>query len=89
MGRALAWWQERPGRVKFAWVLLVISFVGWPVSQFTFARGEPPTVLGLSWLAVAFTAVDILFTSQVHEKQDNAEQDGSESGAGDNTKERT
>lgn len=71
MTRALAWWRDRPGRVKFAWTLLVVSLIGWPVSALTFARGEPVTVLGLSWLAVSFTAVDILFTSQVHEKQDN------------------
>lgn len=73
MRRALRWWRAKPGRVKFASVLLVVSTLGWPVSALTFARGEPATVLGLSWLAIAFTCVDILFTSQVHEKQDQGD----------------
>lgn len=65
------WWQRRPGRVKFALLLLIASLIGWPISTVTFASGEPPTVLGLSWLAISITALDVLFTSQVHEKQDN------------------
>ncbi len=66
----LRWWSRRPGRVRFAVVLLVVSILGWPVSAVTIARDEPPTVLGLSWMAIALTALDVLFTSQVHEKQD-------------------
>lgn len=73
MRRALTWWRKKPGRVKFAAALLLVSVAGWPVSAVTFARGEPPTVLGLSWLAIAITALDVLFTSQVHEKQDRGE----------------
>ena len=64
------WWRRKPGRVKFAVLLLVVSALGWPLSALTFARDEPPTVLGLSWLAITFTALDVLMTAQVHEKQD-------------------
>jgi len=71
--RAWRRWRHRPFRVKAAWALLVASVLGWPISAMTFARGEPPTVLGLSWAAISITALDVLFTSQVHEKQD---QDG-------------
>ncbi len=66
----LTWWRSKPGRVRLAAVLLVVSILGWPVSAVTIARDEPPTVLGLSWMAIALTALDVLFTSQVHEKQD-------------------
>lgn len=38
--------------VRASYVLLAASIIGWPVSQLTFARGEPPTVLALSWIAI-------------------------------------
>jgi len=57
-------------RVRLAWVLLVASLVGWPVSALTFATGEPPVVLGLSWLAITLTALDILSTQDVRREQD-------------------
>jgi hypothetical protein len=47
-----------------------VSLVGWPVSAVTFARDEPPAILGLSWFAVTITAVDLLKTSRVHRDQD-------------------
>lgn len=53
-----------------AWVLLVLSLIGWPVSALTFAAGEPPVVLGLSWFAITLTALDLLKTSRVHRDQD-------------------
>lgn len=46
-------------------VLLVLTIVGWPVSALTWARGEPPFILGLSWLALSLTALDILATTDV------------------------
>jgi hypothetical protein len=52
-----------------AWVLLIGALIGWPVSALTFAREEPPVVLGLSWLAIILTSADLLSTSQVHEEQ--------------------
>lgn len=60
-------------RVRLAWCLLVGSVLGWPLSALTFARGEPATVLGLSWLAIAITALDVLLTSDVRREQDDDE----------------
>lgn len=71
LGRAWRWWCSRGGRTQFGWILLVLSLFGWPLSAITFARHEPPTVLGLSWLAVTLTATDILLTAQVHEQQED------------------
>jgi hypothetical protein len=59
----------RRARTIGAWVLLIGSLIGWPVTQFTIARDEPPFTLGLSWLAIILTAADLLSTSQVHENQ--------------------
>ncbi len=61
-------------RVKFAWALLIVSLIGWPLSMFTVAANEPPFVLSLSWLAISLTAIDVLFTSDVRREQD--EDDG-------------
>ena len=52
--------------VGFAWLLLLVSLVGWPLSALTLARDEPQFILGLSWLAITFTAYDILKSSRVH-----------------------
>lgn len=59
-------------RTLAAWVLLVGSLIGWPLSAFTWARSEPPFVLGLSWLAIIMTSADLLTTSQVHEESASA-----------------
>ena len=56
-------------RVRGAWVLLIGSLIGWPWSAFTVAKDEPPFILGLSWLAITLSALDLLSTQQVHEKQ--------------------
>lgn len=37
----------------------------------TFASNEPVTVLGLSWLAITLTALDILATTDVRKEQDD------------------
>lgn len=65
-------------RLVFAWVLIAVSVLGWPVSALTFAASEPPTLLGLSWLSPVITALNILFTVDVRNKQDNGkgDQDG-------------
>ena len=59
----------RRARTILAWTLVVGGCIGWPVSAFTLARDEPPFVLGLSWLAIILTALDLLTSSQVHEEQ--------------------
>jgi hypothetical protein len=58
-------------RLQLSWVWLVGSLLGWPISQATFAAGEPPTVLALSWLAITITAIDALLTSDVRAEQDD------------------
>lgn len=59
----------RRGRTVLAWALLLGSLIGWPLSAFTLARGEPQFILALSWLAITLTAMDLLTSSQVHEEQ--------------------
>jgi hypothetical protein len=58
-------------RRRGALVALLASLVGWPVSALTFAHGEPPAILGLSWLAVSITAVDVLLTTDVRKEVDD------------------
>jgi hypothetical protein len=53
-------------------IVLLLSIIGWPVSALTFARNEPPTVLGLSWLAITLTALDVLFTADVRVQQEDS-----------------
>ena len=57
-------------RKRGAWLLLGVTLVLWPVSMFTFAKDEPPSVLALSWVAIALTALDIIATADVREKED-------------------
>lgn len=56
-------------RTVAASFLLVASLIGWPLSALTWARGEPPFVLGLSWLAIIIESANLLTSSQVHEEQ--------------------
>ena len=52
----------------FAWVLLIGSLVGWPLSQLTVARDEPPFVLGLSWFAIVLGAWNTIVTTSVNKE---------------------
>lgn len=65
--------RARKARIVLAWILLVGSLIGWPVSMFTVAKDEPPFVLSLSWLAITLAAAELLTSSQVH--RDQGEQD--------------
>jgi ribose/xylose/arabinose/galactoside ABC-type transport system permease subunit len=56
-------------RTIAAWILLVGSAVGWPLSMLTVAADEPPFVLSLSWLAIVIEAASLLTASQVRENQ--------------------
>jgi uncharacterized membrane protein YfcA len=64
-------------RLILAWVLLIGSLIGWPVSALTLAKDEPQFVLGLSWLAITLTALDVLETTTVRNKQEDSDE-GSE-----------
>lgn len=64
--------------VAFAWALLSGSLIGWPLSALTWARDEPQFILGLSWLAITLTAMDLLKTSRVHRDQEEVVEGGQE-----------
>jgi hypothetical protein len=63
--------MKRKLEVGFAWTLLCGSLIGWPLSAMTFAKDEPQSILGLSWLAITLTAIDYLKTARVHRDQDD------------------
>ena len=65
-------------RVWAAWALVVVCAVGWPLSAFTFAREEPQFILALSWIAILVTALDVVSTQDVRQKQ----QEGGDGGSG-------
>lgn len=56
--------------VGLAVTLLIGSLIGWPLSALTWAKEEPQFILGLSWLAITLTAMDLLKSSRVHKDQD-------------------
>lgn len=58
--------QERTSTriiIVASWALFVISLVGWPLSQLTVAKDEPPFILGLSWFAILYAAANTLLTA--------------------------
>lgn len=57
-------------RRRIALALVVVSLVGWPLSAFTFAKGEPQFILGLSWLAITLTCADIAATTDVRVEEE-------------------
>jgi hypothetical protein len=57
-------------RVRAAWALLVGSLVAWPVTALTVAKDEPPVILGLSFLAIVVTCLDVVSTQDVRSKQE-------------------
>lgn len=61
-------------RLVAAWALLFGAVIGWPLSQLTIARHEPPFTLALSWLAIILTAADLLSTTDVRRQKE--EEDG-------------
>jgi hypothetical protein len=63
-------------RRRVALTLLVASLIGWPLSAFTFARGEPQFILGLSWLAITLTCADIASTTDVRVEVDEGAGEG-------------
>jgi hypothetical protein len=77
IGRFREWWaypvipMSPVTRLRAAWIVVVVSVVGWPLSSLTWASREPQFVLGLSWLAITLTMVDILATSDVRAQQDD------------------
>ena len=60
-------------RRNAALVAVFVTLIGWPLSAFTWAKDEPQFVLGLSWLAITLTALDIAATTDVRAEQDAEE----------------
>lgn len=66
------------GRVRFAKCLLAFVLTGWAATHALMVITKPPeaswvfhVLLGISWLALALTAVDILFTTDVRRRQED------------------
>jgi hypothetical protein len=60
-------------RVRAAWALLVGSLVAWPAAALTVAKDEPPFILGLSFLAIVVTCLDVVSTQDVRKQQEGGE----------------
>jgi hypothetical protein len=58
-------------RRRAALALIVITLVAWPLSALTWAKDEPQFILGLSWLAITITAIDVAATTDVRAEQDD------------------
>lgn len=68
----------------FVWVNVAIlagAVVGWPLTQLTIARNEPPFVLGLSWLAILIGAWGNLLTATVKQDTTSGPVSGKEEGS--------
>lgn len=59
-------------RLRVAWAVLAGVVIAWPLTALTIARDEPQVVLGLSFLALAFTAWNIVQTADVRKQQDDS-----------------
>ncbi len=66
----------RRARTVAAWVSLLGSIIGWPVTALTVFRHEPQGILGLSFLAIILEAASLLTSSQVHEETGKANRNG-------------
>lgn len=58
-------------RVYAAFILLILSLIGWPLSAVTWAKDEPQFILGLSWMAISLTALDILSSADIRKEQES------------------
>jgi hypothetical protein len=56
--------------VRAAWALLAVTLVAWPVTALTVFRQEPQGILGLSFLAIVVTCLDVLSTQDVRREQE-------------------
>lgn len=63
-------WIKNHMRVM-AYIMLVFAIISWPLASFWFAAAEPQFVIALSELALIYTAVDALGTSEVVKDDEN------------------
>jgi hypothetical protein len=67
--------------VKGAWVLLVTALVGWPTTHVLMLMTSPAgftswtahVLLAISWLAIIYTALDIIVTANVKRDQEDGD----------------
>jgi hypothetical protein len=72
----LNWLREPKNRIKMALVIFFGSLIGWPATHIVMLIEQPAgtntwvfhLLLALSWLAITFTAVDILATTDVRKE---------------------
>lgn len=65
-------------RVRMAWALLICTLIGWPATHILILITKPAELaswtghllLAISWLAITFTALDIIATTDVRKEQD-------------------
>lgn len=58
-------------RKRIAGCMVLVTLIAWPITQLTVARNEPPFVLALSWFAITLTALDVYFTADVRNEQED------------------
>lgn len=54
--------------VWFSWAVFAGSCAGWPISQLTWAKKEPPTVLALSWGALIISSLGNVIAARVQRR---------------------
>lgn len=57
-------------RRRAAAAATLLMLILWPISQFTWARGEPPTVLALSWAALVLSTATLWATTDVRVEEE-------------------
>lgn len=58
-------WDSRV-QIYASYVLFFGSVIAWPISALTWAASEPPTILGLSFLALIISAYTTIVAAQVN-----------------------
>ena len=70
----MRWWDnpriplDKKWKLRLAWIAIGSTLIGWPISLFLL--DEPPVILSLSWLALTYTAWDIVSTADSSEEED-------------------
>lgn len=78
-GWLINWWCDPEKRLRFAVRLLVFSCIAWPMTHILILITKPPELatwvghllLAISWLAIIFTALDIIVSCDVRKQQDD------------------
>lgn len=55
-------------QLVMAWVILLGSAIGWPLTALTIFSSEPQGILGLSWFAILLGAWNTIVTCSVNDE---------------------